>query len=236
MDSPERFEPYERTQDYVEALLHGRRPEPWSDVTTEDAEVLRMAGVLNAVGAAPRPRGQFVADLAAELEQISGSRSRRFWRFSRRTLLRGMAGAAGLFVAGAAADRAAGVLSQPHPGAGWVAVARAAEVAPGDAKRFLANGVEGYLVNLGGTLSAVSALCTHLPCVVAWRGSDQQFICPCHQAEFTASGEWRPNPSYDRPLSPLPTFAVKQAGGLLYVNAGQQSAEAMDDDDDYPRP
>src|SRR5581483_6775227 len=69
MDNPERFEPYERTHEYVEALLHGRRPEPWPDLSDEDAEVLRMAGVFNAIGAEPRPRGEFVADLGAELEQ-----------------------------------------------------------------------------------------------------------------------------------------------------------------------
>ena len=237
MDEPEQFEPYERTQEYVEALLHGRRPEPWPDVGHKDAQVLRMASLINAVGTAAHPRAQFAAELGAELERLSGTRPRRFWRLSRRTLLRGVAGVAGLLLAGAATDRAVTMVRQPNPGPGWVAVARAAEVAPGAAKRFLANGMEGYVLNLGGRFSAVSALCTHLPCVLRWSAPDRQFVCPCHQAEFTASGQWRPSPEYDRQLSPLPVFAVKQTAGLLYVYAAGSAAEGPDDDDDeYPRP
>ena len=237
MDEPEQFEPYERTQEYVEALLHGRRPEPWPDVSQKDAEVLRMASLLNALGAAPHPRTQFAAELAAELERGSRSRQRRFWRLSRRTLLRGVAGVAALFVAGAATDRAVTVLRQPNPGPGWVAVARAAEVAPDAPRRFLANGMEGYVLNLGGTFSAVSALCTHLPCVLSWSAPNQQFVCPCHRAEFTASGQWRPSPEYDRQLAPLSTFPVKQLAGLLYVYAGVSAADGADDDEEeYRRP
>lgn len=237
MDEPEPFEPYERTQEYVEALLHGRRPKPWPDIDQRDAEVLRMASMLNAIGAAPHPRAQFVADLAGELERASTSRSRRFWRLSRRTLLRGAAGAAGLLLVGAGADRAVTSLSRPSLGPGWVAVASAAEVAPGAAKRFLANGMEGYLLNLRGDFSAVSALCTHLPCVLRWIEPDQQFVCPCHQALFTAAGEWRPTPDYERPLASLPAFEVRRMGGLVYVYAAGSAEEGGHaEDEEYRRP
>ena len=97
-NTPEQFEPYERTHEYVEALLHGHKPGPWTDISQQDAEVLRIAAELNTVGAAPRPRPQFVAELAAELEEVSESRSRRLWQLSRRKLLRGIAGIAGLLL------------------------------------------------------------------------------------------------------------------------------------------
>ncbi|HLG72393.1 MAG TPA: Rieske 2Fe-2S domain-containing protein [Chloroflexota bacterium] len=237
MDNPEQLEPYERTHEYVEALLHGRRPEPWPDVSPKDAEILRMAGVLNGVGGAAHPRAQFVADLAAELERLSESPPRRFWRFSRRTLLRGIAGVAGVFVAGAAVDRGVSMLGQANPGTGWVAVARAAEVAPGAAKRFLANGVEGYVLNIEGRFSALSALCTHLPCVLSWSGPEQQFVCPCHQAEFTTTGQWRPSADYDHPLSSLPILPIKERGGMLYVYPGDSADQgAQEDDQEHKRP
>jgi len=234
----ESFEPYERTHRLVESLLHDQSPEPWPGISPEEADMARLAAVFTSVGAESRPRPEFVRRLARELEAAQAPAPQTLWsRFSRRGLLRGVAAAAGLLVTGAAADRVANGLGSGGAVAGWVAVARAADLAPGTAIRFLAAGREGYVLNVDGALRAMSALCTHLPCVLQWSGGQRVFVCPCHEAQFTVDGQHRPTPSYDHQLAPLPTFPVKQVGSMIYVFPGESSAgEPEDESQEYRRP
>ena len=232
-DKTESFESYERTQRLVEALLNGEQPEPWPELTEQEADMVRVAGVLNSAGAGARPSPEFVKALASRLEDVSAPPSRRLWsRLTRRGFLRGLASAAGLLVAGALGGRAVTSLGRADPGGGWVMVARGAELLPGTAIRFIAAGREGYLLNLDGALSAVSALCTHLPCVLQWSGGQREFICPCHQAEFAPDGRHIPTPNYDRQLTPLATFPVKQIGELVYVFPGGSTESSTPDQSD----
>jgi glycine/D-amino acid oxidase-like deaminating enzyme/nitrite reductase/ring-hydroxylating ferredoxin subunit len=39
-----------------------------------------------------------------------------------------------------------------------------------------------------GSLHAVSAVCTHLGCIVAWNGAERSWDCPCHGSRFEPDG------------------------------------------------
>ena len=64
-------------------------------------------------------------------------------------------------------------------------------------------------------LLAVNPTCTHKGCTVAWKAADKAFVCPCHDAEFTANGAVLEGPA----KKPLQTYAVKIENGQVLVSA-----------------
>lgn len=40
-----------------------------------------------------------------------------------------------------------------------------------------------------GEFIALSAVCTHLGCIVKWVDDEGEFLCPCHGGKFSASGQ-----------------------------------------------
>jgi cytochrome b6-f complex iron-sulfur subunit len=91
------------------------------------------------------------------------------------------------------------------------------------------------------TISAVDPTCTHKGCIVKWRATQKDFICPCHDAIFAADGKAIEKPA----KTPLATYEAKIEGDLVLVKAkGQrigdrsgvsdrvQSNSSRNDDDD----
>lgn len=64
---------------------------------------------------------------------------------------------------------------------------------------------------------AVSAVCTHLGCVLKW--ADNEFLCPCHGSRFDETGRVRSGPA----PSPLAWYRVDLApDGQLRVDTGRR--------------
>jgi cytochrome b6-f complex iron-sulfur subunit len=88
------------------------------------------------------------------------------------------------------------------------------DVPEGDAKFFEYAGSSAVLVRKrGGELVALSAVCTHLGCIVQWEKDKQDFLCPCHAGHYTPDGVVTAGPP-PKPLSKLP-FVV--ANGAITV-------------------
>jgi Rieske Fe-S protein len=66
--------------------------------------------------------------------------------------------------------------------------------------------VSAYLFRRGEAVTAVSSICSHLPCELWWDGSQALLACPCHAATFTPQGR-STDPHY--PLPALNTVRVR---------------------------
>jgi cytochrome b6-f complex iron-sulfur subunit len=58
-----------------------------------------------------------------------------------------------------------------------------------------------------GEYLALSAVCTHLGCVVQWLEAKGEFLCPCHAGRFAPTGAVLGGPP-PRPLEALPLVVV----------------------------
>ena len=88
------------------------------------------------------------------------------------------------------------------------------EVPAGSAKFFEYAGSTAVMVRQqGGDLVALSAVCTHLGCIVQWEKEKQDFLCPCHAGHYSPEGAVLSGPP-PKPLAKLP-FVV--ANGVITV-------------------
>jgi Rieske Fe-S protein len=117
-----------------------------------------------------------------------------------------VAGLAGLGVAEvtqrprpAGVDQPARAL-EPRPGR-WADVAALADLPQGQGTRVAAGAVRAYLFRHGDRVSAVSSICTDLPCELDWRSADGLLVCPCHRRAFTSDGRSTPGEPALRALS-----------------------------------
>jgi glycine/D-amino acid oxidase-like deaminating enzyme/nitrite reductase/ring-hydroxylating ferredoxin subunit len=77
------------------------------------------------------------------------------------------------------------------------------DVLPGEAKILKLDGkrVAAYR-DEEGRLEAVSAVCTHMGCIVHWNEAERTWDCPCHGSRFKPNGEVIAGPAED-PLAPF---------------------------------
>jgi Rieske Fe-S protein len=76
------------------------------------------------------------------------------------------------------------------------------EVALGGAAVFNVDGKEVAVHRAyDGTLHSVSAVCTHLGCIVSWNDAEHSWDCPCHGSRFAPDGTVLQGPAAE-PLEP----------------------------------
>ncbi len=75
-----------------------------------------------------------------------------------------------------------------------------------------------YLINSDKGFYALSAICTHLGCLTAWRADLDLIACPCHGSRFNRDGTKVAGPA----PQPLPRFKVwLSADGYLMVDRSE---------------
>jgi nitrite reductase/ring-hydroxylating ferredoxin subunit len=212
----------------VEAVLQGE-PLPSGQLDdSSDVDELRAAIALKAARpGADLPSEEFVTRLRQELKKVDEAPGKGP-AFSRRALI-ATAGVAAGGIAGAVVDR-----TLLHPGGGhhqaplvpnqpeWVAVASAAELAQGTAKRFATPGSVGFVSEHAGELLAVSGVCTHLGCLLQQNNAAGRLDCPCHRTSFALDGQVVFSQLKDQP-APLPTLTVRRQGDTIEVLLPRQA-------------
>ena len=94
-----------------------------------------------------------------------------------------------------------------------VVVARS-DVVRGKAHFFQYHGKPAVLLQPApGEFVGLSAVCTHLGCVVAWQEQAGEFLCPCHGGRFSSAGQVLGGP----PPAPLETLVVELDGDQLKI-------------------
>ena len=125
----------------------------------------------------------------------------------RRNFLMVMLGGVGALLAAAAGWPLLRFLMPSGDGdaAGQVTIDRA-QVALGQAHLFQYQGRPAMVLQPSpGEFVALSAVCTHLGCIVQWQEAEAEFLCPCHAGRFSATGAVVSGPSSMCPgTMPLP--------------------------------
>jgi len=193
-----------RIDKIVSDLLRGRRLKLRGGDSEEKAAITIAARLAAARQGPQRMAPAFRKKLASVLEQAPKQD-----RVTRRAAL-----VAGLGIAaGVAGGTLLGRATQPGimPVAGatidpvngrWIDVAAMSDLAEGQGKRVKAGGVGAFLFRRGQTVTAVSSICSHLPCELWWDRSTSYLACPCHPASFQPDG--KPADGYALPaLNPV---------------------------------
>jgi cytochrome b6-f complex iron-sulfur subunit len=202
--------PENRVERIVQDLLRGRRLRLRGGDAGEK-EAIILAARLVAAGQGPQHMHPgFRKRLAEAIESTPKSG----WLTRRAALVAGLGVAAGA-VTGSLVGRAlepAPVATNPGPRSvnpipgRWVDVGALADFIEGQGKRVTAGAVGAYLFRRGSNVTAVSSICSHLPCELSWNGGNGVLDCPCHPASFKPDG-LPTNQAYG--LQPLNVVSVR---------------------------
>jgi len=214
----------EQLDRHLEDLLQDRRPErtPLGDEAALRAR--QTAAMLRAAKpGAGLPSKAFLERMQSSINEWVGERSAQpqpAARPSRRALL--LTGAAGV-AAGVAAAIGIEQLPKSPPKTAkrplvekgtWKPVRALADLPEDTPINFRSGAIEGFLTRSGDQVTALSAVCTHMGCILNYSKLRDRFECPCHGATFEKDGH---PTNYSSPLSPLPSLQVRVAKGQVEV-------------------
>lgn len=210
--------PENRVDQVVSDLLRGRRLKLRGG-DAEEKEAITAAARFAAARQGPQRMSPAFRKRLARLLEDGPAEG---WITRRAALVAGLGLAAGAATGGlvgrslepARAVAASGGPIKPRGGR-WVDVAALADLVEGQGKRVKAGSVGAFVFRHGDNVTAVSSICSHLPCELWWNGGTAHLDCPCHPASFTPEGH-STDPQY--PLPALNTvFARVTSEGRVEV-------------------
>ena len=184
--------PEDRLERIIGGLLKGRRLKLRGG-DAEDKDAITTAARLAGARQGPqRMHPAFRKKLAQTLEQQT---PRQGWMTRRAALVAGLGLAAGA-AGGTLLGKTAGVPAAPAGGGEainptngrWTDVAALSDLTEGEGHHVVAGSVGAFLFRQGDHVTAVSAICSHLPCELWWDSGKANLMCPCHPASFTRDG------------------------------------------------
>jgi cytochrome b6-f complex iron-sulfur subunit len=185
-------QPENRIDRIVSDLLRGGRLRLRAE-DAEEKEAIIVAARLAASRQGPqRMSSAFRKRLAEGLE----SAPKDGWFTRRAALVAGLGVAAGA-VSGGLIGKALQPASYPAIARGgpinpvpgrWVDVGALNDLTDGQGQRVTAGAVGAFLFRRGDAVTAVSSICSHLPCELWWNVDQRALDCPCHPASFQPDG------------------------------------------------
>jgi cytochrome b6-f complex iron-sulfur subunit len=223
---------------YIDDLLAGRRPKPFTPSDFEAAQLATAIDLAAARDGADEPRPEFVAGLKGRLAQEMSDEPSdatvpapaRSPSSTRRQVMVGTAAAATAAVASVAVDRllfparigqdqvAQGDAEMVPTDGSWQTVADSSALPEGAVHSFDLGSVSGFVRRVAGRVEAVSGACTHQGCKLWFDQSADRLRCPCHSTYFSPAGQVI---THALPIAPkpLPHFEVRERGGVIEVLA-----------------
>jgi nitrite reductase/ring-hydroxylating ferredoxin subunit len=196
-------QPENRIEQIVDDLLHGRRLRLRAGDAEEKEAIIAAARFAAARSGPQRMSPAYRRRLAQILD--SAPREPRLTR--RAALVAGLGVAAGAVAGGivgkalapSAAPLSLSARSPVVPKNGrWTDVGALADFEEGQATLVKAGAVGAFVFRRGQTVTAVSSMCSDLPCELWWESGSSPLECPCHPVSFTPDGK-PSSPSYTLP-------------------------------------
>ena len=183
--------PENRVDRIVGELLRGRRLKLRGG-DGEEKEAIIMAARL---AAARQGQQRMSPAFRQRLERQLTSAPEQPWLTRRAALVAGIGVAAGVLsgelisksLEGGQSRVLASHVVTPTNGR-WMDVGPLDDFQDGQARLVKAGAVGAFVVRDGASVTAVSSICSDLPCELWWDGSQSALVCPCHNRTFTASG------------------------------------------------
>ncbi len=200
--------PEDRVDRIVSGLLRGRRLELRGG-DAEEKEAITAAARLAGLRQGPQ---RMHPAFRKRVEALIARTPREGWVTRRMALVAGVglvAGVAGGGVIGrqlaAEPPYTGGAPIEPANGT-WIDVAALSDLVEGHGKHVVAGAVSAFVFRRGDSVTAVSSVCSHLPCELWWDGDHSLLACPCHPATFTSEGH---STSTSYPLPALNTVHAR---------------------------
>ena len=103
-----------------------------------------------------------------------------------------------------------------RPGERQLSAGKLSTLAIGDARLVSHSDQPVFVVRVAESqVLAVSAVCTHMRCVLRWKRDNATFQCPCHDGAFDRTGNVLSGP----PKRPLPQFAAEIRADEIIVHS-----------------